>query len=126
MYSRETCVLEPKLTVCTHLPHPTTVEVAAVGLPTGGYGLLVSACEPPVDLCAGAIVLLQPVSHTQEALGHQADVQTPQVLSQVSAWLASAHTLPEEMHFPPPIHCNIISTKVLFSVKDENNEISPF
>jgi hypothetical protein len=46
-------------------------------------------------------------------LDHHADVKNPQVLNQASAWLVSAHTLPGGMHFPPPIHCKIITTIVL-------------
>jgi len=99
-------------------PHPATVEVAEAEPPVDGYGPLVFACGPPVDLYAGAAVLLQPACHNQGALGHQADVQTPQALSQVSAWLVSAHILPGGMHFPPPIHCKLIHIRVPYLIKN--------
>jgi len=91
-----------------HLPRPVIVEATEVELPIDGCGPPGSACVPPVDICAGA------TCHKQGVFDQQADVKTLQVLNQVSAWLISAHTLPGGLHFPPPIHCKIIFTIIIY------------
>ena len=100
-----------------HLPHPVIVEAAEVELPIDGCGPPGSACVPPVDLCAGAAIWLQPTCHNQGVFDHQADAKTLQVLNQVSASLVSAHTLPGVLHFAPQIHCKIIFTIILYKTK---------
>jgi hypothetical protein len=112
--------------VCMHLPHPVTVEVAEAELPTDGCGPQGSACGPPVDLCAGAATWLQLTCHNQGVLDHQADEKTLQALNLVSAWLVSAHTLPGGTHFPPPIHCKIRFAIVLYKTKCKKSLLHKF